>query len=84
MTIGGRQAGSIRIVRESFMAEENYYKKYEPFFGKWRVSRKLGEGAFGKVFEIYWDDEFGRQNKSALKMIHIPTEAGLRQQHDLR
>ena len=48
----------------------NYYKKYEPIDGKWLITRKLGSGAFGTVFEI------ARKNipdiKSALKIISIP------------
>ena len=48
----------------------NYYKKYEPIDGKWLITKKLGNGAFGTVFEI------ARKNipdiKSALKIISIP------------
>ena len=62
------------------MKDEYYFRKFEPFFGKWLVSKKIGEGSFGKVYEIYWDDEFGTHNRSALKLIHIPTDEALRQQ----
>ena len=31
------------------MIDENL-KKYEPFFGKWKISKELGRGAFGSVF----------------------------------
>lgn len=55
-------------------------KKYEPFFGKWHISDSLGEGAFGKVYEIYWDDGLGSRSKSALKYLHIPSEQALRNQ----
>ena len=48
----------------------NYYKKYEPIDGKWLITKKLGNGAFGTVLEI------ARKNipdiKSALKIISIP------------
>ena len=48
----------------------NYYKKYETIDGKWLITKKLGSGAFGTVFEI------ARKNipdiKSALKIISIP------------
>ncbi|MDO5136667.1 MAG: protein kinase, partial [Eubacteriales bacterium] len=53
-------------------------KKYEPFFGKWKVSRELGRGAFGQVYEIYWEDDLGSRSRSALKVIHIPTDEALR------
>ena len=29
-----------------------YYKQYEPIFGVWYISRLIGEGSFGKVFEL--------------------------------
>ena len=48
-----------------------YYKKYEPIFGSWRIVREIGEGSFGKVFEIERED-FGRTYKAALKTITIP------------
>ena len=49
----------------------SYYKKYEPIFGKWHIVRELGEGSFGKVFEIERRD-FGGTYKAALKAITIP------------
>jgi len=49
----------------------DYYKKYEPLFGSWRITKQLGEGSFGKVFEIE-REEFGVTYKSALKAITIP------------
>ncbi len=51
--------------------EANYYKKYEPIFGAWKIKRKLGEGNFGAVFEIERED-FGTVYHSALKAITIP------------
>ena len=51
--------------------DTNYYKKYEPIFGKWHIVRELGEGSFGKVFEIERRD-FGGTYKAALKAITIP------------
>ncbi|MDR0273228.1 MAG: serine/threonine protein kinase [Clostridiales bacterium] len=48
-----------------------YYKKYEPFFGSWRITKTLGEGSFGKVFEIKRED-FDEIYKSALKVITVP------------
>ncbi len=49
----------------------NYYKKYEPIFGSWYIKKKLGEGSFGKVYEIE-RNELGVTYKAALKTITIP------------
>ena len=32
--------------------ENEYYKRYEPFFGEWRIKRFIGAGSYGRVFEI--------------------------------
>ncbi len=48
-----------------------YYKKYEPIFGSWHIVREIGEGSFGKVFEIERED-FGQTYRAALKAITIP------------
>ena len=62
---------------------EDGYKQYEPFFGKWRISRPLGSGSFGKVFEIYWDKRPGERYLAALKYIHVPrNEDALREQKE--
>ena len=47
------------------------YRKYEPIFNSWYLSREIGEGSFGKVFEIT-RKEFGNTYRSALKIISIP------------
>ena len=52
--------------------DTNYYKKYEPIFGSWYIDRLIGEGSFGKVYEIQRED-FGITYKAALKTIAIPT-----------
>ena len=49
----------------------SYYKKLEPIFGAWKINRLIGEGNFGKVFEIERED-FGRTYTAALKVITIP------------
>ncbi|MCH5211994.1 MAG: serine/threonine protein kinase [Oscillospiraceae bacterium] len=49
---------------------DNDYKRYEPIDGKWRITRELGRGAYGTVFEIERKD-FSNM-KSALKVISIP------------
>ena len=51
--------------------EMSYYKSLEPFWGSWYISKKIGEGAYGKVFEVV-REEFGRQYHSALKIITVP------------
>lgn len=49
----------------------NDYKKYEPFWGKWYLSKELGRGAYGSVYEAETRD-FGNM-KSALKIVSIPS-----------
>ena len=51
--------------------ELSYYKSMEPFWGVWKIRRLIGEGSFGKVFEIERED-FGRTYRAALKAITIP------------
>ena len=50
-----------------------YYKKYEPIFGSWYITEKIGEGAFGSVFVIERKD-LGVTYRSALKAITIPQD----------
>ena len=54
--------------------ELSYYKKFEPIFGSWYITKLLGEGSYGKVFEIEKED-FGVTYKSALKVISIPRDS---------
>ena len=49
------------------------YRKYEPIFGSWYLSRSIGKGSFGKVFEIT-REEFGETYKAALKIISVPQD----------
>lgn len=49
----------------------NYYKQYEPLFGSWKIVRLIGEGSFGKVFEVERQD-IKKTYKAALKAITIP------------
>ena len=51
--------------------DTDYYKQYEPFFGSWKIVRLIGEGTYGKVFEIC-RSEYGIEEKAALKIISIP------------
>ena len=51
--------------------DNNYYKQYEPIFGVWHITRLIGEGSFGKVYEIQRED-FGETYKAALKVISVP------------
>lgn len=51
--------------------DANYYKKYEPLFGAWHITEKIGEGSYGKVY-IIERHELGQTYKSALKAITVP------------
>lgn len=51
--------------------DEKYYKGFEPFFGAWKIERLIGEGSYGKVFEIS-RSEFGITYRAAMKAISIP------------
>ena len=53
--------------------ENEYYKRYEPFFGSWRIKQFIGAGSYGKVFEIERRDEFDTVYTGALKAITIPS-----------
>lgn len=48
----------------------NYVKKYEPIDGKWFVTREIGSGSYGTVFEICRKDF--NVERSALKVISVP------------
>lgn len=52
--------------------ENEYYKRYEPFFGSWYIKRFIGAGSYGKVFEIERTDEFGMVYTGALKVMTVP------------
>lgn len=58
-------------MQEGVVMNTEYYKKYEPIFNSWYIKSLLGEGSFGKVFEIERQD-FGVTYKAALKAITIP------------
>ena len=34
------------------MQDIDYFRQFEPFFDAWYITRLIGEGGFGKVFEI--------------------------------
>ena len=50
---------------------ETEYSKYEPVFGAWKIVKLIGEGNYGKVYEIERED-FDHTYKAALKIISIP------------
>ena len=53
--------------------ELDYYKRYEPIFGVWRIRQPIGSGSYGKVFEIERTDPLdGTVYTGALKVISIP------------
>ena len=43
----------------------------------WKIVRRIGRGGFGTVYEISRTDQFGYEEKAALKVIRIPNEAGV-------
>ena len=47
----------------------------EKTWPKWKIVRTIGEGSFGKVFEIA-RNEYGIEEHSALKVISIPKSVG--------
>ena len=49
----------------------NYYRQYEPIDGKWYITKELGSGSYGTVFEIQRKDF--PEMKSALKIISVPS-----------
>ena len=53
--------------------EKEYYRRYEPFFGEWRLGRFIGAGSYGKVFEIERRDALGTVSTSAMKALTIPS-----------
>lgn len=46
--------------------------EYEPLFGSWYTTRRLGSGAAGNVYEIERKDEFGITLHAAVKVITLP------------
>ena len=49
----------------------DYYKRYEPIDGKWYLTRELGRGAYGTVFEIGQKDYVDM--KVLIKVVSIPS-----------
>lgn len=45
---------------------------YEPLFGSWHITKEIGSGSAGRVYEIERTDEFGVTIRSALKAVTIP------------
>lgn len=56
---------------------DNYYTAIDAALGSWHVTNLIGEGSFGKVYEIERNEKlFGKDFKSALKVISIPQTRG--------
>ncbi|MBQ9015101.1 MAG: serine/threonine protein kinase [Firmicutes bacterium] len=53
------------------MKEDCIYKKYEPIFGSWYITKKVGEGAIARVYAME-RRELGVTYHSALKALTIP------------
>ena len=47
------------------------YRPGDVVLGKWKLTKLIGEGSFGKVFEADRED-FGRTYKAAIKIVTIP------------
>ena len=48
-------------------------KKYEPLLGTWHIESPIGEGSFGKVYQIC-RKELGKTYYSAIKIIALPQD----------
>lgn len=48
-----------------------YCIQYEPLWGSWYITKLIGEGSYGSVFEIE-KSELGHSYKAALKAISVP------------
>ena len=56
------------------MQDIDYFKQFEPFFDAWYITRPIGAGGFGKVFEIERRGQFEDKTfTSALKIIAVPS-----------
>ncbi len=53
--------------------DASFYKKFEPIDGKWYLSKELGRGAFGVVYEVYRKDF--PDMRAAMKIISIPSSS---------
>jgi len=54
-------------------------RQHEPLWGSWHIDALIGEGSFGKVYQVH-KEEFGKSHFSAVKVISIPhSEAEVRQ-----
>ena len=54
------------------MSVDCIYKKYEPLFGSWYITEKIGEGAIAQVYAME-RRELGVTYHAALKAITIPS-----------
>ena len=61
-------------MRGVWVMDINYYKKYEPIGNKWHITRELGRGSYGVVFEVERKDF--SDAKSAMKILSIPSYPG--------
>lgn len=71
MFVGKSTAVSDNKCEVSVFMDDLYYKKFEPFWGTWYIKRFIGEGSFGKCYEIEKKDISGTYT-AALKIITVP------------
>lgn len=54
------------------MSIQKIQKDLNKIWKEWKVKRLIGEGSFGKVYQIERRDEFGHRYEAALKVITVP------------
>jgi len=54
--------------------DQDYFKKYEPFWDEWRITRLIGTGSYSLVFEIERSDYWGSY-KAALRAVTISPQS---------
>lgn len=50
---------------------KDFVASLEPYFGKWRLGPRIGQGTYGSIYSIY-HDENGVRLHAAMKVIKVP------------